>query len=90
MVMPRSLLFPPRVRACAVIQKTGTDPGKLLPALASYDEAVAAQADGLCRTAGRDVTDVEFARALKVAGESVRLGFAAFQKTLTDSDRQGP
>jgi hypothetical protein len=80
----------PHEYAQGVIQRTGTDAAKLLPALALYDEAVAAQAAGLCRTAGRDVRAPEFTRALKMAGESVQLGFAAYQKTLSGADRQGP
>jgi len=80
----------PHEYAQRVMQRTGTDPAKLLPALAGYDEAVAAQAAGLCRTAGRDVKALEFTRALKTAGESVQLGFAAYQKTLTGEERQGP
>jgi len=72
------------------MERTGTDPAQLLPALAGYDEAIAAQAAGLCRNAGRDVRDPEFTRALKMAGESVQLGFAACQKTFTGEDRHRP
>jgi len=80
----------PHEYALRVIERTGTDPEKLLPALAGYDEAVAAQAAGLCQTAGRDVQALEFTSGLKTAGESVQLGFAAYQKTLTGQERQGP
>ena len=54
----------------------------MLPALGAYDEAIAAQAAGLCRAAGRDVRDAEFARLLAAAPEPVRRGFAAFAATL--------
>ena len=57
-------------------------PEALLPALAACDEAIAAQAAGLCRAAGRDVRDAEFARLLAAAPEPVRRGFAAFAATL--------
>jgi hypothetical protein len=77
----------PHEYAQRVIERTGTDPAKLLPALAGYDEAVAAQAAGLCRTAGQDVQALEFTSVLKTVGESVRLGFAAYQKTLTGAGR---
>ena len=80
----------PHECARRVMERTGTDPAQLLSALAGYDEAIAAQAAGLCRNAGRDVRDPEFTRALKIAGESVQLGFAACQKTLTGEDRHRP
>jgi hypothetical protein len=72
----------PRAYASAVIGHEGTDPARLLPALAGYDEAVAAQAAGLCQTAGIDVRRSEFARRLAEASEPVRRGFARFAATL--------
>src|SRR5690606_13652411 len=49
----------------------------LLRALASYDEAVAAQAAALCQAAGHDVQAGAFARLLDSAAEPVRRGFPA-------------
>ncbi len=73
-----------------VTQKTGTAPAQLLPALSGYDEAVAAQAAGLCRSDGRDLRAAEFRRALTMAGESVQRGFAAYEKTMTGAESQRP
>lgn len=73
---------PPRHYAAALLQRFGPDPQKLLPALARYDQTIAAQAASLYRAAGRDVRDAEFARLLKTASTSVRLGFSAFTTTL--------
>ncbi len=72
----------PRGSAEALIARVGTDPTKLLPALADYDEAVSTQAAGLCRTAGRDVRGPEFTSALARAATPVRRGFAAFARGL--------
>ena len=68
----------PRAYAEATVARVGLAPEALLPALGAYDEAIAAQAAGLCRAAGRDVRDAEFARLLAAAPEPVRRGFAAF------------
>ena len=54
----------PKAYAEATIARVGLAPEALLPALGAYDEAIAAQAAGLCRAAGRDVRDAEFARLL--------------------------
>ena len=54
----------PKAYAEATIARVGLAPQALLPALGAYDEAIAAQAAGLCRAAGRDVRDAEFARLL--------------------------
>lgn len=71
-----------REYAQALIQRVGTDPEKLIPALAAYDEAVAVQAAGLCRAAGRDPRDISFSTALASAQEHVKTGFASFAATL--------
>ncbi len=57
-------------------------PQALLPRSEAYDEAIAAQAAGLCQAASRDVRDAEFVRLLAAASEPVRRGFAAFVDTL--------
>jgi hypothetical protein len=72
----------PREYAARVIDRTGIDPGALLPALAGYDEAVAAQAAELCQAAGRDIHDDDFTDRLDAADPSVRRGFAAFRDAL--------
>jgi hypothetical protein len=72
----------PRAYAEMLLQKYGPDPQRLIPVLAGYDAAVAAQAAGLCQAAGHDVRAVEFAGALKSAGASTRTGFAEFARTL--------
>ena len=46
------------------------------------------QAAGLCRAAGRDVRDAEFARLLAAAPEPVRRGFAAFAATLPETPKE--
>ena len=74
----------PRAYASALVRREGTDPGRLLPALAGYDEAVAAQAASLCHAAGRDLRAGEFPRLLAGASEPVRRGFARFLSTLPE------
>ena len=71
----------PRAYAKSVIERTGPDPAKLLPALATFDEVVAAQAASLCQAAGRDIRGLEFQHLLKTATEATQRGFAAFIKT---------
>jgi hypothetical protein len=66
-----------------LVQENGTDPAKLLPALATYDESVAAQAASLCQTAGTDVRSADFVRWLKHASRAVQRGFNAFASTRT-------
>jgi hypothetical protein len=78
----------PRAYAAAVIGREGTDPARLIPALAGYDEAVAAQAAGLCRAAGHDVRRGEFPRQLAGASEPVRRGFARFAVTLPEAAKR--
>ncbi|MGP0069435.1 MAG: CehA/McbA family metallohydrolase [Isosphaeraceae bacterium] len=72
----------PLAYASSVVRRVGTDPDQLLPALAEYDEAVAAQAAGLCQAAGHDVRQGGFPARLARAPESVRNGFARFAATL--------
>ncbi|MCA1694459.1 MAG: hypothetical protein LC749_06885, partial [Actinobacteria bacterium] len=72
----------PRTYAEATAARVGLAPPALLAALGAYDEAITAQAASLCRVAGRDVRDAEFARLVAAAPEPVRRGFAAFAATL--------
>lgn len=72
----------PRAYAKSLIERTGSDPAKLLPALATFDEAVVVQAASLCQAAGRDIRGSEFQRQLKMATEITQRGFVTFIKTL--------
>jgi hypothetical protein len=72
----------PRGLAVSLVRKVGTGPEALLPALGSYDEAVAAQTAGLCLAAGGDLRSAEFEARLKAASEAVRRGFGAFLETM--------
>jgi hypothetical protein len=65
-----------------VLDRVGMDPTKLVTALAGYDEAVAAQAAGLCQVAGHDVRDDAFKNAMSTAAEPVKRGFAVYEATL--------
>jgi hypothetical protein len=73
---------PPRGYAKLIIERTGMDPTKLIPALGGYDEAVAAQAAGLCQASGVDVRSEAFKGELSKSAEPVKRGFAAFAATL--------
>jgi hypothetical protein len=74
----------PRAYAEATVARVGLAPEVLLPALATYDEAIAAQAASLCQAVGRDVRDAEFTRLLAVVPAAVGRGFAAFADTLPE------
>src|SRR5262249_47032191 len=52
----------PRAYAIKTIARVGVEPHALIPALGAFGEATAAQAAELCRAAGRDVQNAEFAR----------------------------
>jgi hypothetical protein len=67
-----------REYARQLIVRQGTDLARLLPALAGYDEAVAAQAASLCTAAGAKLNDPAVTAALKLAAPHVAAGFAAF------------
>ena len=73
---------PARAYAREIIKRTGHEPKNLIPELAKYDEAVAAQAASLCQASGMDVRSAEFQQALKSALRQVQLGFAAYTATL--------
>ena len=70
----------------SIVHAAGLQPKALLPALASCDAAVAAQAAGLCSAAGLDIRDASFTAALESAPAPVREGFAAFAETLKKPD----
>lgn len=67
----------PRAWARRLVGKHGTDPAKLLPALAPFDEAVAAQAASLLQAAGVDVRQFP----LDGLPASVAAGFTAFRES---------
>ncbi|MFM8468601.1 MAG: CehA/McbA family metallohydrolase [Limisphaerales bacterium] len=65
-----------------LVQRHGMDAGKLFPALAHYDEAVAAQAASLCHAAGKDLRGVEYQRALRDAARAVQHGWVNYAGTI--------
>ncbi len=67
-----------RAYAQALVARWGTGVRRLVPALADYDRAVAAQAAGLCHGAGVNLRNPEVAVALKISPPAVAEGFAAF------------
>jgi len=74
---------PARSYARKLIQQNGTDPARLLPALSTCDEAVAAQAAGLCHAAGENIVAAGFAVPLRTAPGTVQRGFASFAETIS-------
>jgi hypothetical protein len=75
------IFTPARGYARKLVERHGTDPQTLLPALVRFDEATAAQAASLCVAAGVDVGSEPFRRALDSVAEPVRRGFASFAAT---------
>ena len=74
----------PRAYAVKLLAETGPDPKKLLPALESYDQAVAIQAAALCHAAGQNVQSSEWMPLLRKSSEPTRQGFAAFAHSLAN------
>lgn len=68
----------PRGTAQAVLAKIGTDPEKLLPALADYDEAVVTQVASLCEKQVVEIRGAAFQELLLRAAEHVQRGFANY------------
>ena len=73
---------PPIEVARRLVAKHGTEAIDLVPALAPYDEAVAAHAASLATAAGRDLRSPGFTAKLQTSPEPLRRGFAAFLATL--------
>lgn len=71
-----------RAYARKLIEQYGLTPARLLPALDSYDEAVAAQAASLCAARGARLDAEGFPAALGSAAPQVQRGFAAFASTM--------
>jgi hypothetical protein len=69
---------PPRGVAQALLMKVGTDPEKLLPALADYDEAVVTQVAALCEAQVVEIRGAAFQELLLRAAEHVQRGFANY------------
>ncbi|HAV61364.1 MAG TPA: hypothetical protein DCY13_03260 [Verrucomicrobiales bacterium] len=67
-----------RSYAGRLIEVHGTDPTALLPALAPFDEAVAAQVASLCRAAGVAISEAPFTDELRNAAPAVQAGFTAY------------
>jgi hypothetical protein len=71
-----------RGHARKLVERYGTNPQALLPALGSFDEATAIQVASVCVAAGVDINSDSFRRALGSAAGSVRRGFDSFAATL--------
>lgn len=65
-----------------LVKRHGTVAAKLFPALAAYDEAVAAQTASLCHAAGKDLRSLEFARAMRDAARQVQHGWVNYAGTV--------
>jgi hypothetical protein len=74
-----------REYATMIVGDAGKDWRKAVAALASYDEAVAAQAAGLLRIAGVAPSDKDVRAAAKAAGEPVLRGFDAYSEAWRES-----
>ena len=73
---------PARAYAEQLVKRHGTAAAKLFPALADYDEAVAAQAASLCHAAGKDLRSAEYQRALRDATRAVQHGWVSYAATV--------
>ena len=71
-----------RAYAEQLVKRHGTDAARLFPALAGYDQAVAAQAASLCHAAGKNLRSVEFAHAMREAPPAVQRGWVSFAGTV--------
>jgi hypothetical protein len=65
-----------------IVEANGTDPQKLVAALAAYDGATSVQAASLCRWKGLDLSAAPFRRAVDGAAPQVRLAFVAYRNLL--------
>jgi hypothetical protein len=72
----------PRGYAAKLLAGLGPDPREIVPALDSFDEAVAAQAASLCFASGHDLQTDRWQRRLESAPAATRRGFASFLATL--------
>ncbi len=68
-----------------LLNEAGGDWPKLLPKLAAYDEAVAAQAASLLQTKGVPMEDAAVRAAARKAGPQVEKGFEAFAEAWRES-----
>jgi len=68
-----------------LLRDAGADWRKLVPALAEYDEAVAAQAAGLLRARGVSVWEPGLREAAKKARALVDRGFQAYAESWRES-----
>jgi hypothetical protein len=71
--------------ALRLVKDRGTEVPKLVPALAGYDEAVAAQIAGLLHARGVSVNDAAVRAAAKEAGPHVERGFQVFFEAWRES-----
>lgn len=73
---------PARRYAERLVKQHGMSAAKLFPALASFDQAVAAQAASLCHAAGKDLRALEYAHALRTAAPAVQRGWSSYAGTV--------
>ena len=73
---------PARRYADRLVKKHGMTAAKLFPALAGFDQAVAAQAASLCHAAGKDLRALEYAHALRLAAPAVQRGWMSYAGTV--------
>jgi hypothetical protein len=73
---------PARRYAERLVKKHGMTAAKLFPALAGFDQAVAAQAASLCQAAGKDLRALEYAHAMRTAAPAVQRGWMSYAGTV--------
>jgi hypothetical protein len=73
---------PARRYAERLVKKHGMTAAKLFPALAGFDQAVAAQAASLCHAAGKDLRALEYAHAMRTAAPAVQRGWMSYAGTV--------
>lgn len=73
----------PRGYAEQLVKEYGTNPERLLPALAPYDEAIIIQTLAICRELGVDLGKPEFLAAMRSASTKVQNAFARYQSSVS-------
>lgn len=73
---------PARRYAERLVKQHGMTAAKLFPALARFDQAVAAQAASLCHAAGKDLRALEYAHAMRLAAPAVQRGWMSYAGTV--------
>jgi hypothetical protein len=78
---------PARDYAVRLYADSRGDLGRLVPALAGYDVAVAVQAAHLYRSSGGSLDSAAFQQALASGGPAVRAGFRAYVDAWREHER---